>query len=1627
MPDISNQLSSEIKEIKDSLHETAEIMRDLASTLRDTQAEAADALSKKKKNNDESEKVDDEEVENKKKYQDEYEKFTKKDRAERRKALRETIKQNKEEKKQLEIRLANGRIHEKLDKKEIKYLQTKINNLKEETKLKESYLKELDSFTKAVEGISSQIAEFQSGTLGKLFSGFFGKLTAVLGGATLGAAVLNVLNQSDKAFVNIAKAAGTSVSASGQMRKQFIAASGALQQMGIDTEQQAAIVSDVINTYGKLAYVTQENLEITGSLMSGLGMSSEEAVGTLKILTKTLGMSAANAQDFANTMKNDAVNAGISASLVFRDVTSYSEQTNAALLMAPERLKQAAIRARQLGTSLSESASAAENFQDLESSLGLSQEAAVLFGAKFDAMEMTRLARAGDTEGLQNKVLQSLKSQINAKGELVTTDIDQIKFLERVLGKDYPAIIKSFTLQNKLKGLGVEAAEEQAAVEQLILEKGTSLAEVNAQYLKDNKEAIKDKMTSLAAEQDLRDLATQNQATLEKIGNTFKSAIVPLTNNVVDAFIDIFGSGQGIDEALVGFKNTLEGIMPSKDTLVEGFKTIKSVVTTISNMLKWVFENPKLSIIAGLATMLVGGAVKKKIGLGKADGTERNPLYVKMADAASGLLDSLSSFGADAVTTTSKEGPSTPKSLPKVPKGKGGAIVGSVLGLLRGAGPKMLTGLKEIFSGAIGKGFLKKIPLLGLLFSMYDMIDRFKKGDYLGAAIEFVAAVASLFPGIGTGIGIALSGVNVARDMAGGGKNAVADGLEAAKNGAAGLETPTKPSTAPPPPPAAGTPSKPTSKSRGGRRRRGGGASMGANIPNSVSEVNVEGMSAEELAAQYGVDISGGGYGFSEEAIKKMSPQKIKDYLQKNNIDQLDKMSAWQKLKMYTSAKSGDFDVEKLAKGKADKVGAAPRKPNPMGEIFNEPTLLVAEERPGEMYLPMERWMTGKPVAKEVERGMEKMGYRRAFGGLGPVGVSGGAVGTGLGAKSDLGASLGGAQAATALATSAGDLTASERRLSASIKDTTDAQLEQQNVQDQLNKDRLDDQKKFSWGFLEAVGRHMESAETFINNNEALMNEMGSVGDFLQNNSKLIGDVGRFLQAKDKKEAAITLALDTLQNKIESSFGEKGVIANEIISGLRNGMKPSQAAMQGLGNFLLGDRKAREQKQKDYLMAQEKQQNLEEYFRQQGLTDQAEIQARVSEELDANTQAILNQGDPSKGGGPGTNTLMKEAVGDFALGVQGLMASGKSFKDAAKTQLKAMIQQKLIEKGMWALFNAEKILFAIKQAWEIRKMSTEAASEALENAGPLTKFFSSLLGIIPALIGALASAAAAIWGALITGLSALFGALMAVAGAIWGALFPAFVALLAGVWSVVAAFFMTIITVIAGLIPTLIALIVSMGPFALIGLAVLALIAVIMILVKFFPQIKKALTAVFKFVGKIVVKIVGALFKMVKALVWSIPKAIIKGALKIIKAVGGIFGKVGGAMVKGIKNLLGKLNPLNWFSEGGVVTKPTMSMVGETGEKEVIVPVDRIKSGGKVKPEVMSELRSIAPNIVGSGGGGGAGGDAGGGGNDALINEIKMLRQEIAAISNRPIAVTLDGRQVAKSVGERFTDMSNNI
>ena len=73
--------------------------------------------------------------------------------------------------------------------------------------------------------------------------------------------------------------------------------------------------------------------------------------------------------------------------------------------------------------------------------------------------------------------------------------------------------------------------------------------------------------------------------------------------------------------------------------------------------------------------------------------------------------------------------------------------------------------VQKALGKAGSKSLMKKIPILGAVLGTAFAVDRLRKGDFLGAGLEFTSGMLGIVPGIGSSLGFGIDGFLLARDM----------------------------------------------------------------------------------------------------------------------------------------------------------------------------------------------------------------------------------------------------------------------------------------------------------------------------------------------------------------------------------------------------------------------------------------------------------------------------------------------------------------------------------------------------------------------------------------------------------------------------------------------------------------------------------------------------------------------------------------------------------------------------------------------------------------------------------------------------------------------------------------------
>jgi muramidase (phage lysozyme) len=106
--------------------------------------------------------------------------------------------------------------------------------------------------------------------------------------------------------------------------------------------------------------------------------------------------------------------------------------------------------------------------------------------------------------------------------------------------------------------------------------------------------------------------------------------------------------------------------------------------------------------------------------------------------------------------------------VPRLPMGRRGGPLArraGSRGLTRAATRAGTKGAAKIGAKALGKGLLKKIPLIGLGAGALFAAERAMAGDFAGAGLELASGGASMIPGLGTAASVGIDAALAGRDM----------------------------------------------------------------------------------------------------------------------------------------------------------------------------------------------------------------------------------------------------------------------------------------------------------------------------------------------------------------------------------------------------------------------------------------------------------------------------------------------------------------------------------------------------------------------------------------------------------------------------------------------------------------------------------------------------------------------------------------------------------------------------------------------------------------------------------------------------------------------------------------------
>jgi len=198
-----------------------------------------------------------------------------------------------------------------------------------------------------------------------------------------------------------------------------------------------------------------------------LGLSADESANLFGALTQVANLSAEQAESLAEGAFQLARQRGVAPSAVLRDIAGSAEEIALFTKGGGDNIAEAAVQARSLGMSLSQTAKIAEGLLDFESSITKEVEASVLIGRQINLQKAREAALSGDISGAMEEVVK----QVGSEQDFLNLNLIQRKALADSIGVSVGEMAKLVGQSDKLSLSGALAAGN---FEDLLGEEGIS-------------------------------------------------------------------------------------------------------------------------------------------------------------------------------------------------------------------------------------------------------------------------------------------------------------------------------------------------------------------------------------------------------------------------------------------------------------------------------------------------------------------------------------------------------------------------------------------------------------------------------------------------------------------------------------------------------------------------------------------------------------------------------------------------------------------------------------------------------------------------------------------------------------------------------------------------------------------------------------------------------------------------------------------------------------------------------------------------------------------------------------------------------------------------------------------------
>ena len=328
------------------------------------------------------------------------------------------------------------------------------------------------------------------------------------------------LDQAAKAF---REETGLLVSQTRGMQQNIRNTNVDFANLGVSAENAAKAAAEFTNAFDGLQ---QPSEAVMGSILvlnKNFGVSITEATKLNKVFQNIGNLTAEQSQALIGQTVEMAKMAGVAPDKVIKDMADNSEYAYKYFGGSAEELRNAAVEAAKLGTSIGEAGKVADGLLDFEKSISAELEASAMLGQNLNFSNARYLASTKDVLGAQQAVVDEV---------MKLGDVTQLSVFEQdKLAEASNMTIESLATQQKIRErFGVLDRENLAAA--------LALAETGKDISKMTQADLKAQTDKLAKQQEMQSVTDALKNEVSSLGTGFMDMMAPLGSTIMNNLLD---------------------------------------------------------------------------------------------------------------------------------------------------------------------------------------------------------------------------------------------------------------------------------------------------------------------------------------------------------------------------------------------------------------------------------------------------------------------------------------------------------------------------------------------------------------------------------------------------------------------------------------------------------------------------------------------------------------------------------------------------------------------------------------------------------------------------------------------------------------------------------------------------------------------------------------------------------------------------------------------------------------------------------------------------------------------------------------------------------------------------------